>query len=145
MCYSGTYINITLFGSSVIYHLQHLLLTSNITQTWESIFIQQTWLKSIMYLSKGKMKCKCYQGLLSIDTTASKQQSDQTNSGMPKMNWISFSGKSACKCLGPVLHLRLQCSIRFVRWYYTLPICIRKHSESSWYMKLKIRKAKRNT
>lgn len=131
MCYSGTYINTTLFGSSVIYHLQHLLLIINITQTWETILTQQTWLQSIMYLSKCKIKCKCYQDLLSINTMASKQQSDQATSAMLNMNWISFSGKSTCKCLGPVL--RFQCSIRFVRWYYRLSICIRKHSKSSWY------------
>lgn len=98
-----------------------------------------------MYLPKCKMKCKCYQGLLSTDTMASKQQSDQAISAMPNINWISFGSKSTCKCLGLVLHLRLQWNARrFVRWYNMLPIHIRKHSKSSWYMTLKIRKAKRN-
>lgn len=77
------------------------------------------------------MKCKCYQDLLSTDKIAYKQQSDQATSAMPNMNWISFSRKSTCKCLGPVLHLRLHCNFkRFVRWYYMLPISIRKHSKS---------------
>lgn len=88
------------------------------------------------------MKGKCYQGLLSIDTRASKQQSDLATSAMPNMNWISFSGKSTCKCLGPTLHLILQCSIMFVRQYYLYA------SESTPNphdrMKLKIRKAKGN-